>query len=682
MSSIRQSSGSVRDSGKTALKVTVFALAVCAALLLVPGTAGATPYLISPGDGGQLPSTAQIFTWGDTYAEGPLDHWYMEISTSPLVDYYPWGYFAGNLVYTANGLKTATVDLNAVGRALGPGTYYWHVLGYYGPWGSAGTSWTTVRSFTVQSATVTAPRIAVNPSSLAFTVAQGDTSIYSQIVDISNSGGGTMHFDAFIPSPYPPWLDIIAGTSTGYVYSLPVRVMGSAMAPGQYSWKVRIQDGGSSPAITNSPVDVPVTLNVLAAETSPPTGTSVLINGGAATTGSHTVTLRLAATDSGSGMGEMRLSNDGVTWTGWIPYATSKTWVLSPGTGTKTVRAQFRDKLRNTSGTVTDSIVVEEVSRLSDRTRFSTAVAIAREGFPGWVGVKHVVIASGDDRAAADPLAASGLCWAYDAPMLLVSASRTPDEVKTAISQITGANGKVTLHVVGGPISVPDARLAELVASGGGAAKVTASRILATGGRYDLAAAIALRMKSVASVNPAKTMPPVALIANGADSNKFFDALALSPIAAGTGSPILLVTATSVPPATVSALNTLKPTTKIVGGGPNTVNDSVRSQLGATRWAGRTRYDTAIAIANGAVSKGWLNSANVGVAAKLPDALTGGGFVGQRRGVLLLTDGAALTPVTQSWLASYKAQVLAVHVFGGQLSVTEPVRAAIVNAIK
>jgi putative cell wall-binding protein len=316
--------------------------------------------------------------------------------------------------------------------------------------------------------------------------------------------------------------------------------------------------------------------------------------------------------------------------------------------------------------------------RLSARTRFSTAVAIALEGYPGWQNVKHVVIASGDDRAAADPLAASGLSWAYDAPMLLVSAGRTPDEVKAAISQIVKANGSVTLHVVGGPISVPNTRLAELVAAGGGSAKVKLDRILSSGTRYDLAAAISGRMKAVRG----GAMPSAALVANGADPDKFFDALALSPIAAGKGAPILLVTSDSIPAATANALNSLRPGTIIVGGGPNTVSERVRAALRATRWSGRTRYDTAIAIANGAVSKGWLNRRAVGAAAVLPDALTGGSFVGLKGGVLVLTDGTTLTPATQSWLRTYRSQVRQCYVFGGPLSVSPGVVAAIGNALK
>jgi putative cell wall-binding protein len=320
--------------------------------------------------------------------------------------------------------------------------------------------------------------------------------------------------------------------------------------------------------------------------------------------------------------------------------------------------------------------------RLSDRTRFSTAIEIARRTFPRWEGVTNVVIASGDDRAAADPLAASGLCWAYDAPLFLVSGARTPDEVKTAIKQVVDANGPVTLRVVGGPISVPDARLNEIRTYVGAANIAGIDRIVSTGGRYDLAGAIALRMRSVAALDPAKTMPKVALFANGADPATFFDALALSPIASGTGAPILLVTADTVPSATSAVLGTLRPTTKIVGGGPNTISEKVRVQLGATRWSGRTRYDTAIAIANGAVARGWLSRSSVGVAAKLPDALTGGSLVGREGGVLVLTDGATLTPATKTWLMTYKKQIERVYVFGGPLSISESVRTAIASAIK
>ena len=39
----------------------------------------------------------------------------------------------------------------------------------------------------------------------------------------------------------------------------------------------------------------------------------------------------------------MRFANMGESWTAWEPYTTIKAWTLPPGTGTKTVLAQFKD---------------------------------------------------------------------------------------------------------------------------------------------------------------------------------------------------------------------------------------------------------------------------------------------------------------------------------------------------
>ena len=80
-----------------------------------------------------------------------------------------------------------------------------------------------------------------------------------------------------------------------------------------------------------------------------PTG-SMLINNGAASTDSMTVTLNLSANDiGGSGLDSMRFVNSGGTVSNWEPYQTTKSWTLTRGGGTKTVYAQFRDKAGNIS---------------------------------------------------------------------------------------------------------------------------------------------------------------------------------------------------------------------------------------------------------------------------------------------------------------------------------------------
>ncbi|MDH4140370.1 MAG: cell wall-binding repeat-containing protein [Coriobacteriia bacterium] len=342
-----------------------------------------------------------------------------------------------------------------------------------------------------------------------------------------------------------------------------------------------------------------------------------------------------------------------------------------------------------------DIQLVPNAERVAGQSRYSTAVAVARRGFdPGknksWPGVKYVVIASGEDRAAADPLAAAGLCWAYDAPLLLVSSTSVPSEVKTAVQEIVTANGPTKVLIVGGPVSVPDARFAELDAAVTGT--LTKERLLTTGNRFDLAAAIARRVMLISDMDPAKDTPPAVLIANGADPTKFFDALALSPISAAKGCPILLVKATSVPAATSSAIKDLGFTRAIIGGGPNTVNYGVFGQIqgildrvgGQTqRWYGQSRYTTAIVIAEKAVDQEhWLGYATIAVAAKLPDALAGGASVGHQGGVLVLTKGDSLTPETAAFLHRHRlSNWNACWVLGGKLSITDAVKSDMVDAL-
>ena len=314
------------------------------------------------------------------------------------------------------------------------------------------------------------------------------------------------------------------------------------------------------------------------------------------------------------------------------------------------------------------------------RTRYSTSVKIAEQGFDpdgdgSWPGVTDIILSSGEDRASADPLSASGLCYAYEAPLFLVSSTGVSDEVKLAVKEITQANGTVDVHIVGGPVSVPDARFNELNAYTGG--KLKKDRILSTGSRYDLAVAVAYRIGEVT-----EEPPEVILVANGADSTKFFDALALSPISARNGYPILLVSADDIPLATDDAIWDLWPDRIIVGGGPNTVSEDVVDYLEAERWYGSSRYTTAITIANNAIGEGWLSDRVVGVAAKLPDALTGGSLVGRMNGVLLLTKGDVLTPETRVWLEKHEGNIENCFVFGGPNSVLIAVRTAISAALK
>jgi hypothetical protein len=95
----------------------------------------------------------------------------------------------------------------------------------------------------------------------------------------------------------------------------------------------------------------------------PPTG-SIKINNDNQYTNSASVTLNLSGQDNpgGSGLDQMKISNTNpADWSG-IPaeaYATTKSWNLASGDGTKTVYAKFKDVAGNWSGAYSDTIILD-----------------------------------------------------------------------------------------------------------------------------------------------------------------------------------------------------------------------------------------------------------------------------------------------------------------------------------
>jgi hypothetical protein len=108
-------------------------------------------------------------------------------------------------------------------------------------------------------------------------------------------------------------------------------------------------------------------------DTTPPTNTSIVVNSGAALTTSANVTLALGATSAT----QMMISNDSsFVGASWETYATSKSWTLTTGNGSKTVYAKFRDSALNVSAVVSDAITYSpEASSQTANTPATTGIA-------------------------------------------------------------------------------------------------------------------------------------------------------------------------------------------------------------------------------------------------------------------------------------------------------------------
>jgi hypothetical protein len=126
---------------------------------------------------------------------------------------------------------------------------------------------------------------------------------------------------------------------------------------------------------------------------------SILINNGDTYTTLASVTLNLSASDTLSGVFQMRFSNNGTVWTSWEPYSTSKTWNLPAGDGVKKVYVQFKDNALLPSPSYDDSIVLDtsapviliESPSMNSQLRSST-VTVEWNGTDKGVGIDHFEI--------------------------------------------------------------------------------------------------------------------------------------------------------------------------------------------------------------------------------------------------------------------------------------------------
>jgi hypothetical protein len=110
----------------------------------------------------------------------------------------------------------------------------------------------------------------------------------------------------------------------------------------------------------NSAGDVYQTTATIVYDLTRPSGSFVVNNDDTFTT-SLTVLLSNSVTDNVA-MGTMCFSNDNLTWSSWEAFASTKSWTLEGGEGTKTVYAKFRDKAGNgTVSTFTDIIIYDDI---------------------------------------------------------------------------------------------------------------------------------------------------------------------------------------------------------------------------------------------------------------------------------------------------------------------------------
>lgn len=132
----------------------------------------------------------------------------------------------------------------------------------------------------------------------------------------------------------------------------------SSLPPGAYKWQLRALDAAGTASAWQQYNSGNAAFTLVAGSIS---GT-LQVNGNAAATNNPSVTLSLtASTTPPATVTEMCFSNDGVTFTDCAAPVAMKTWALSAGDGTKTVRVRVRNSLNQTL-VLNDSIVLDTVA--------------------------------------------------------------------------------------------------------------------------------------------------------------------------------------------------------------------------------------------------------------------------------------------------------------------------------
>lgn len=301
--------------------------------------------------------------------------------------------------------------------------------------------------------------------------------------------------------------------------------------------------------------------------------------------------------------------------------------------------------------------------------RFATNVAVSQAAFPN--GADVVLIATGANWP--DALGGATLAAAAGGPILLAGRDGLPSVVLSEIRRL----GATRAIILGGESAVGAAVERTLRSELASVSRIGGSS------RYDTAAAIARASVKTLGASYDGTV----LLATGSN---FADALAVSPITAAKGWPLLIVG-----PGGISdlqpRLDALGVNEIVVLGGTNAVPASVEAALKArygsgqvTRLNGANRYATSSAIANWAVNDAGLQWDDVAIATgeNFPDALAGGVLQGLDGSVLLLTPGTYLHADTRLSLAGNRADISSVKYFGGQTAVSQTVRNSVVSALQ
>lgn len=370
-----------------------------------------------------------------------------------------------------------------------------------------------------------------------------------------------------------------------------------------------------------------------------------------------------------------KVTTDVLTWT------CDNTDVVSvDNNGNVTPRANGTAKITVKSASGLTKVVTinvgDEVVRLWGSGRYATAADISEKMYDKKTAdtkTDTVILAYGLNSA--DALAGVPLARKLNAPILLTTKDKLPDETLAEIKRL----GATKVKILGGTGAISEKVVQTLKDNG-----IKDIERIAGGTRYGTATAIAKKVNSA---------PTEIFFVYGLD---YADALSASAVAAAKGAPIIyLKTDGSIDADTAAYLATVKGKVKnaYVIGGKGVISDAMMKKaadaLGltvnktVTRTAGSNRYETCVEVNKKFASVLPGTAICLATGNDFPDALAGGVFAAKNSAPLFLVNTKLktfkLTDTQTAYLKDKGAKRF--YVFGGTGAVPDNV-VSVVKAVK
>lgn len=270
-------------------------------------------------------------------------------------------------------------------------------------------------------------------------------------------------------------------------------------------------------------------------------------------------------------------------------------------------------------------------ARVAGSTRIDTALDASRKAYPLDGSAASCVVSNGYGAAWTDALPGSALAAAVQGPLILTHGTYLDPTAATEIQRL----GVKTVYVVGNTTNLTQTVRSALA----GVPGVTS--VVSVGGTdvYSVSQQTAHQVK----VRRGNTTGGTVFIGR---SDIFADSLAASSLAANLKAPIILVpkAGSSLPAASVAAIQDIAPDTLVICGGPAAVSDpiataalnaakAVKPAAVKVRRYGGSRYDTALDLVNYGtnvltLAPGGPDGIYVARGDDFPDALAGGVLAG------------------------------------------------------